>query len=64
MRGFVKENLPMGIALGILIAFMYWITYGFCLSLGYGGVLPPIISAWATNLFFFCLGILYLISTE
>ena len=64
MRSFVKENIPVAIAIGVVIAFMYWIIYGFCLSLGYGTVLPPIISAWAANLFFLCFGILYLINTE
>jgi len=64
MRSFVKANIPVAIAIGIVIAFMYWIMYGFCLSLGYGTILPPIISAWAANLFFLCFGILYLINTE
>jgi len=60
MRSFAKENLPMTIALGVVIAFVYWIMYGFCISLGHGNVLPPIISAWSTNLFFLCIGLLYL----
>ena len=64
MRSFAKENIPAAIAIGVVIAFMYWIMYGFCLSLGYGTVLPPIISAWAANLFFLCFGTLYLINTE
>lgn len=64
MRSFAKENIPAAIAIGVVIAFMYWIMYGFCLSLGYGTVLPPIISAWAANLFFLCFGVLYLINTE
>jgi len=64
MRSFVKENIPVAIAIGVVIAFMYWIMYGFCLSLGYGTILPPVISAWAANLFFLCFGILYLINTE
>jgi len=64
MRAFVKENMPVAIALGVMIAFVYWIMYGFCLSMGYGTILPPIVSAWATNLFFLCFGILYLINTE
>jgi lipopolysaccharide export system permease protein len=63
MRSFAKENLPVTIALGVVIAFMYWIMYGFCISLGYGSVLPPIISAWITNLFFFSLGTLYLMNS-
>jgi len=64
MRSFVKENIPLAIAIGVVIAFMYWIMYGLCLSMGYGTILPPIISAWAANLFFLCFGILYLINTE
>ncbi len=60
MRSFAKENLPVTIALGVVIAFMYWIMYGFCISLGYGSILPPFISAWITNFFFFCTGILFL----
>jgi len=64
MRSFAKENIPVAIAIGIVIAFMYWIMYGFCLSLGYGTILPPVISAWITNLFFLCFGILYLFDTE
>ena len=57
-------RIPLAIAIGIVIAFMYWFMYGFCLSLGYGAILPPIISAWAANLFFVCFGILYLANTE
>jgi lipopolysaccharide export system permease protein len=64
MKSFVKENIPAAIAIGVVIAFLYWIMYGFCLSLGYGGILPPVISAWAANLFFLCSGTLYLINSE
>jgi lipopolysaccharide export system permease protein len=64
MRGFAKENLPVAIAIGVVIAFVYWIMYGLCLSLGYGSILPPVLSAWIANLFFFCAGLLYLVNTE
>jgi len=64
MRGFVKENIPAAVAIGVVISFLYWVMYGFCLSLGYGGILPPVISAWITNVFFSGFGILYLIRTE
>lgn len=64
MRSFAKENLPVSIAAGVVIAFVYWIMYGFCLSLGYGSILPPFVSAWAANLFFGCFGVLYLVNTE
>ncbi len=64
MRPFAKNNIPAAIAIGVVIAFMYWAMHGFCLSLGYGAVHPPIISAWITNLFFLVLAALYLINTE
>ncbi len=64
MKAFVRNNMPLGIAVGILIALVYWIMYGFCLSLGYGSILPPVISAWITNIFFLSGSILYLMHTE
>ena len=64
MRSFAKNNIPGAIAIGVIIAFLYWAMYGFCLSLGYGAILPPFISAWITNLFFLCFGILYLVNAE
>lgn len=64
MRSFVKNNLPLGITIGICASFFYWIMYGFCTSLGYGRMLPPFISAWTTNFFFMCGGLIFLIQTE
>ena len=64
MRSLVKENLPMGIAIGIGISFLYYIMHGFCISLGYGKVLPAFMSAWVANLFFFCFAVLFLISID
>ncbi len=64
MRSFAKKNIPAAIAVGIVIAFMYWAMYGFCLSLGYGAILPPIISAWVTNVFFLAFATLYLLNAE
>ena len=64
MRPILRENMPLGIALGIGLSFLYFIMHGFCLSLGYGKVLPPIISAWIANLFFFCFAVLFLITID
>jgi len=64
MKPFSKENLPRAITLGIIISFMYWFVHGFCISLGYGSSLPPLLAAWLTNLFFLCFGIIYLLTTE
>ncbi|MBI9091594.1 MAG: LPS export ABC transporter permease LptG [Desulfobacterium sp.] len=64
MRSAIKERMPLGIGIGICVSFLYWIIYGFCTSLGYGKMLPPLVSAWAANLFFICFSLIYLINTE
>ena len=51
-----KEGLAVSVFYGLGMAFLYWILYSFCLSLGYGGMLPPIIAAWLTNTIFAGLG--------
>ncbi|MFO8049396.1 MAG: LPS export ABC transporter permease LptG [Desulfosudaceae bacterium] len=50
--GKVKGGIPATIAYGIGASFAYWIFHSFCMSLGYGGVLPPVIAAWAANIVF------------
>jgi len=62
--GTVKEGMPVVIAYGIGTAFIYWIFYSFCLSLGYGEMLPPAIAAWTANLAFFSFGALTLLNAE
>jgi len=64
MRNFVKNNLPVGIAVGVGFCFLYWFVFGFTTSLGYAKILPPVVAAWVGNLIFLCLGSIYLIQTE
>lgn len=33
--------------LGLLISLLYWFGYAFLLSMGYAGILPPLLAAWA-----------------
>ena len=51
-----QEGLAGSIFYGIVWAFFYWTLYSFCLSLGYGGMLLPVVAAWLGNVVFFCLG--------
>jgi lipopolysaccharide export system permease protein len=60
----VKEGLPVNVAYGIGIAFLYWILYSLCVSLGYGEMLPPLVAAWSANLIFSCFGILILLNAD
>jgi len=64
VKGTVREGLPVAIAYGIGIAFLYWIFYSFCVSLGYGEMLPPAAAPWVANLVFLCFGIYTLIGAE
>ncbi len=45
----MKMNLGGGLfsaGLGLLISLCYWFGYTFALSMGYAGILPPVLSAW------------------
>ncbi len=64
VREKVKEGLPISVTYGIGIALLYWVFYSFCVSLGYGEMLPPFIAAWTANLLFLCVGIILLINAE
>jgi lipopolysaccharide export system permease protein len=60
----LTQGLAIAVSMGIGIAFLYWIFQSFCLSLGYGGILPPLVAAWGANFIFLGGGILLLINAE
>jgi len=60
----VKEALPAGIAFGIGAAFLYWILHSFCLSLGYGEMLPPVLAPWVANFVFLCVAMINLLHAD
>jgi lipopolysaccharide export system permease protein len=59
-----QQSIFFSISYGIMAAFFYWIFFSFCISLGYGEMLPPFIAAWTANFVFLCLGFLILVNTE
>ncbi len=59
-----REGPSVSIAFGAALVFLYWVLHSFCLSLGYGGLLPPVISAWISNIIFSCYAVLNLINAE
>jgi len=54
LRKNTSQGLSVPIIYGITVVFLYWISQSFCLSLGYGGILSPVIAAWAANFIFAC----------
>ncbi|MFZ2630076.1 MAG: LPS export ABC transporter permease LptG [Desulfosalsimonadaceae bacterium] len=54
LRGSTRDGMIISFAYGVLTSLVYWIFYSFCLSLGYGDMLPPVVAAWAANLIFLC----------
>ncbi len=54
VRGNIKESLPISVSYGIGLSFLYWVFSSFCMSLGYGEMLPPWVAAWMANFLFLC----------
>ena len=64
LRKHTGQGLSVTIIYGITVVFLYWISQSFCLSLGYGGILPPIIAAWISNFIFTCFAGFNLLNAE
>jgi lipopolysaccharide export system permease protein len=50
--------------IGLLVCFLYLTALRFSQSLGYNGLLPPILSAWLPNILFLTLGLFFLWKAE
>jgi lipopolysaccharide export system permease protein len=59
-----REGPSVSIALGAVMVFLYWVLHSFCLSLGYGGLLPPFMAAWISNIIFSCYAMFNLLNAE
>jgi len=47
-----KGGISASVVVAFAIAFLYWVTYSICVSLGYAGTLPPVLAAWTANILF------------
>ncbi len=63
-RNMINENMPITIAAGVGIAFLYWTLHSLLVSLGYGEVLRPVVAAWMTNFIFLASGAFFLFRSE
>lgn len=64
LKANLREGMPVAIAYGLGVTFLYWIFYSFCVSLGYAEMMPPWIAVWTANLVFSCVGVYLLLSLE
>ncbi len=64
VRGKLSEGIPLVVGFGLGIVFFYWIFNSFCLSLGYGEVLPAWVAVWVANFTFLCFGLYTLMNAE
>jgi len=53
--------VAVGITTSMAIGFFYWLFFSFSLSLGKGGLLPPLVAAWSANIIFGAIAILILL---
>ena len=51
-----RGGTPVAIAMGVVACFLYLVVLGVSRSLGFAGILPPVLSAWLANGIFFFLG--------
>jgi lipopolysaccharide export system permease protein len=64
VRRKTHENLAVSIGTGLFGVFIYWVLYSFSISLGYGGMMPPVLAAWLPNFIFLCFGAVVLLHVE
>lgn len=60
---FARTGSFAGIMLSVVTVFVGWNTLLFMKSVGWGGLLPPVVCAWTTNVLFTILG-LWLLRTQ
>jgi lipopolysaccharide export system permease protein len=59
-----KGKIALSVSIGVAALFVYILLLGISRSLGYGGVLPPLLSAWLANGLFFFLAMYWMARAE
>ena len=47
-----RRGALYGVGAAIVLAIIYWMTLSICAAIGAGGLLPPMLAAWAPNILF------------
>ena len=53
-------GIAQGVGISVVIGFVYWMAFAISVSMGHAGIFPPLVAAWAPNLFFGLLGVFIL----
>jgi lipopolysaccharide export system permease protein len=57
-------GIPLAVAAGIGLSFIYYVILSISSSLGHSGVFPPFLAAWTANLLFIFAGIYLMMTVE
>ena len=57
-----RRGALYGVGVGIVLAIVYWITFSIFAAMGAGGLITPVLAAWAPNVLFGAAGA-YLVLT-
>jgi lipopolysaccharide export system permease protein len=49
-------GIAQGVGISIVIGFVYWMAFAISVAMGHAGTFPPLVAAWAPNLFFGLIG--------
>lgn len=56
------KHIAKGILVGVCVGILYWFIHNICLSFGYAETFPPFFAAWLSNMLFFSLGIIGIVT--
>ncbi len=56
----IRGGVPVGLGLSILLVLIFWSLFSLSLTLGYTGIIPPPLAAWAAQAVFLMLGLIAL----
>jgi lipopolysaccharide export system permease protein len=59
-----KGGIPLAVAVGMGLSFLYYTIFSISRSLGHTGVFPPFLAAWTANLLFIFAGIYLMMTLE
>jgi len=57
-------GIPLAVAAGMGLSFLYYVVFSISSSLGHSGVFPPFLAAWTANILFIFAGIYLMMTVE